>query len=583
MSIKRKIFLYIISFYIFIAIVIYVYFSITVIKNYRNNELKDAIAQSTQLKANFEIPFQGIFNTQSLLENDNEILSLMKQENPMTIEQKLKIESILKYASSFQKIIKGIYLIDSKGNFCTSDWQVNEELFKKYTVFENVNSVKSPMYSSVHNSNVYQLFSTVSVISYIIPVYDKIGVEKKNRVGTIFIDVNYDMLSEFFLKSSILSNGKIIIAHPSKDILYNYPYQTDFSNLLKTQLNLFNEGNNQFRTEIYGEDSLVLTNELNYYNWKLIQIVNLNEIHLLSNRMKKFTLIFFLIILIIGAIIATSISTLITKPIINLNKTMKFVDQGNLNVSIKNNRQDEIGELINSFNSMVEKLDESFKKSIASEKRKNQLEFRILQEQINPHFLYNTLDSMKWLAVIQNVENISDMATSLITLLKYNSQRSQLQVPLIHEINALKAYIRIQQNRYGNMINVVYNIAPETNNLRVVKFILQPIVENSILHAFEGYEDDSTIIVSSRIENDILLLTIEDNGIGFDTSKKNVCEELKTKNSLPLHKGIGIDNTFERIKLYYGDKYGIEVKSEIGVGTLVTLILPCIPEDIINL
>lgn len=582
MSIKKKVFLYIISVYLFIAIGIYIYFSASIIKNYRNYELDNAIAQTSQLKANFEIPFQGVFNLQALLENNSEILSLMKQEQSMTIEQKVTIESFLKYASSFQKVVKGIYLVDNNGNFCTSDWQVNESLFKEYIAAENVNSINEPMYSAVHNSNAYQIFSSVSVISYIIPIYNKLGGDNRTRIGTVFIDVNFDMLSEIFIKAAILSDEKILIAHPNNDILYKYPYQTDFSNIIEDHPNIFDEGNVQFFSKIFGEDSLVISNNLTYYNWKLIQIVDLNRIYVMSNRIKQFTLIFFIIILIIGAIIANSISDLITNPIIKLNKTMKYVDQGNLDVSINNNRHDEIGELINSFNSMVVKLDDSFKKSILSEKRKTQLEFRILQEQINPHFLYNTLDSIKWLAVIQNVENISDMATSLITLLKYNSERGQLQVPLTQEVNALKAYVRIQQNRYGDMINVVYNVAPETAELRVIKFILQPIVENSILHAFEGYEDDNTITVSTKIENKKLLLTIEDNGIGFDTSKKKE-EEQKTKNSFPLHKGIGIDNTFERIKLYYGDEYGIQVSSEIGVGTKVILMLPCISDDIKNI
>ena len=579
MNIKKKIFYYLISVYLFIALGLFLYFNFHIIKNYSDYEIKNSIKQSEQLTGNFEIPFQAIINIQALLENNQELIDFMKQKEPISIDQKNHIESFLKYASSFNNIIKGIYLLDTKGDFCTSDWQVNETLFKDYFSSTNESIMEEANYSSIHNSNNYQIFSTVSVITYIIPIFDKVNIKNKEKIGTIFIDINYDMLSEIFIKNAILSNEKILIAYPNGELLYKYPYQTDFSNLLENNEQLVKGFDNKFYTKIFGEDSLIISNDLSYQKLKLIQIINTNQIHLLSNRIKKFTIFFFIIIIVVGAIIATVISSLITKPIIKLNKTMKLVDQGNLDVSINNKRNDEIGELINSFNSMVLKLDDSFKNSIASEKRKTELEFRILQEQINPHFLYNTLDSIKWLAVIQNVENISEMATSLITLLKYNSQRSQLQVSLMQELSALKAYIRIQKNRYGNTIKVIYNISSNTTDCKIIKFILQPIVENSILHAFEGYEDNNIITVSSRIENKALLLTIEDNGIGFDNSKINIEENEKLKNALPFHKGIGISNTNERIRLYYGDKYGIFVNSKLGVGTKISIVLPCIIED----
>lgn len=210
-------------------------------------------------------------------------------------------------------------------------------------------------------------------------------------------------------------------------------------------------------------------------------------------------------------------------------------------------------------------------------KKKADMEFQILQAQINPHFLYNTLDSIKWLAVIQNVHNISSMTNSLINLLKYNISRNNKTVMLSEELESVKNYVNIQKYRYGDIFEVTYDVNEDLLEYRILKFILQPIVENAIFHGFENMEGNCLIKIIARKKDEYLIIEIIDNGIGITNER---LEDIQSPNKdKGKFSGIGLRNIEERIKLYFGEKYGLTIDSKLHEGTHVSLFLPIISNE----
>ncbi len=233
-------------------------------------------------------------------------------------------------------------------------------------------------------------------------------------------------------------------------------------------------------------------------------------------------------------------------------------------VSISCNNSD-IYQIAEHFNILIDRINHLLERSVQHEKEKCDIQMRMLQAQISPHFLYNTLNSVKWLALIRGQNEIADTITSLVDLLEYCCRDTKSLTALGDEIEFLKNYIRIQKSRNpDNKITVLYDTA-EINQYRILKLSLQPAVENAFLHAFSETSQHPEILITGKAEGRRLILQIIDNGIGFDISmiQKNLT-------------GIGIKNVDERIKLTFGAEFGQTITSRIGEGTTVTLTLPLI-------
>jgi two-component system, sensor histidine kinase YesM len=334
----------------------------------------------------------------------------------------------------------------------------------------------------------------------------------------------------------------------------------------------------QVNSKVFNKDSIIVSDTINYSDWKLIRIINTDKIFRSVNMLGKISLYIFLFFILVSLIASLLLSVSFTKPVVELNNKIKRVEKGDLSVTISTERKDELGELSASFDNMVVQLKNLIKEKVDQQKKKSDMEFQVLQAQINPHFLYNTLNSIKWLAVIQNIENISEMTSAIINLLKYNISSKNILVTLGEEIESIKNYASIQKYRYGSNFNIEYEIDDNTTNLKILKFILQPLVENSIFHGFKNYKYGGEIKIRSQIINENLLIEVIDNGCGIDKEKSESHDDETGK----MHSGIGLNNVNERICIYFGSKFGITVKSEEGNGTCVMLTLPIIKKEFHN-
>ena len=232
---------------------------------------------------------------------------------------------------------------------------------------------------------------------------------------------------------------------------------------------------------------------------------------------------------------------------------------------------DELAKLGEMFNGMMAKLNDYFNRRLELQQKKTDMELEVLETQINPHFLYNTLDSIRWLAVIQNVDNLAQMTGALISLLRYNLSKDGPIVTLRMEIESVVNYMRIQQYRYGVNLELERRLNPETMDMEMPRFILQPLVENCILHAYAKADEIGAIAVESEMRENEWLLRVIDAGCGMLEDASAI--ETQVPGSTRF-KNIGIANIRGRIRLYYGEGYGLRYLPREGGGTIAEINLP---------
>ena len=263
------------------------------------------------------------------------------------------------------------------------------------------------------------------------------------------------------------------------------------------------------------------------------------------------------------------------RPLFKLKEQMQQVMAGNLNAEIATtDSKDEISSLSRTFNNMVTEIGHLIEEIQVTQKRESELRFEMLLAQINPHFLFNTLNSIKWMSVMSGTEHITNTITALGRLLEISMNKVNDVLPIEEELENIKSYIKIQQVRYPGRFDVTYHIEKGILKEHTLKLILQPLVENSILHNIEA-RDFLMIDISDRCENGIIILQVQDNGTGMDAdTMKEILKPKKQGKKGYVFFGLGVSNVQERIQLAYGPDYGLQYDSDGNSFTTVTIRFP---------
>lgn len=300
-----------------------------------------------------------------------------------------------------------------------------------------------------------------------------------------------------------------------------------------------------------------------------------------SNRAVRTQLgILLAVSVVMSALISGLISNKITKRLQNLEKNMLRVGNGTMTQLIPIVGQDEVGRLSDTFLQMIEQIQGLLADVKAQEKQKRQMEIKVLRAQISPHFLYNSLNTINYLSLLQNATNIHVLAASLIDLLQAAVDVDEVLVPLADEIRYMKSYLTIQQYRFPQQIYVEYLLAHNVSQLCVPKMILQPIVENALIHGLREEQENPVITVKAYIlEKTGLVVTVTDNGVGMSVQKIGQIMKADTNREKLRFSGIGIHNVDARIKLQFGPEYGLSIFSEEGIFTRVEIHLPVIGNE----
>ncbi|WP_122639061.1 sensor histidine kinase [Romboutsia sp. Marseille-P6047] len=382
----------------------------------------------------------------------------------------------------------------------------------------------------------------------------------EKTLGVLIIDISETMLYDRYaeaLKSGsniyiIDSQGKIISSKDKRDIGINYKEVTG---------SIEHKNNNSSNIEI--------VSEINRYGWSIIQEIPSNILTKLSIEIAQRLLVILILVSLVALLIAYKLSVLITKPIYNIKNKMDEVMQGNLKVQVKVDKDDEIGQLEEYFNSMVKWLDYSISEIKQQEEQKRVAELSFLQAQINPHFLYNTLSGIRFLISMNKTEEAEEMLYRFTKLLRSILPKASEMISLEEEINNIENYVELQKMRHPNCFDVSYDIDPSINEFKVPSFILQPILENAILYSMEKEHNKGIISITGYRRDDGVRIVIEDNGIGM--TQNQVKAVLKKEESMNR---VGVINVHERIQLNYGEEYGLKIESIESEGTKVIFILP---------
>ncbi|WDH80612.1 sensor histidine kinase [Paenibacillus urinalis] len=277
-----------------------------------------------------------------------------------------------------------------------------------------------------------------------------------------------------------------------------------------------------------------------------------------------------------AVIISIFLSHVITRPIKKLIRNIGLVEKGHFEQVEHIRSQDEIGYLSVRFNKMSYELKRLVEKVQQEEIDKAAAEMRALHAQINPHFLYNTLGSVKWIASMQRADKIVEMTEALISMLRYATRSDGTLVSIREELDHISNYITIQNVRYYGSIQMNYEIEADSLDYLMPKMILQPIIENAIFHGFAELEEGGIITIQIQFLGDDIAIKVHDNGAGMDQETIEDLLEMNRTDADDGINGIGVQNVQRRIQLHFGQSYGLQAESILGEGTVFTIMLPAI-------
>jgi len=304
----------------------------------------------------------------------------------------------------------------------------------------------------------------------------------------------------------------------------------------------------------------------------------------------KFILFSTFVIICITLSVYINFKKTIYNPIVKIEKAIHGIVEGEMDLKIEVDKKSELYPISKSLNIMVKKVKDLISREYNEKILRKQAELNALQSQINPHFLYNTLESIRGQALEEGVDNIANMSKALSNIFRYSISRKGHMVSLGEELKNVDNYLTIQQYRFNNKFNIKKIIEKDDHNdimmYKMPKLTIQPIVENAIYHGLETKSGKGDIIIKAYTTEKRLIISVEDNGVGMDEDKVNSLNK-SFINGVGEHDiqyenkttGIGLFNVNERIRLYFGEKYGLRVYSTLGVGTTVEVVIPLVTEN----
>lgn len=406
-------------------------------------------------------------------------------------------------------------------------------------------------------------------------LYDPVTMEKIGiMVSGVYEDILCDSYTELSDKAFIIDRNGIVLSSHNKSSIGILCKNKSILGLLPSTINNYasatykNQNNNSvlvsFRPVMGNAACLVST--FDFYS------------NLRKQEMKSYiqSLLLLIVAGILGSvIISTFLSRTLSRSIRSLTKFLKSVYSGNTGERFKTNSYDEVAYLGARVNDMLDRIQRSEKDREADMKANQLLEFQLMQSQINPHLLYNTLDSMLWTLSQKRIDDATKLLTSLSEFFKRTLSGGKAMVPLSSELDTIRHYLNIQRLARQQNISLICNIDPISLNYPIIKLILQPIVENSIIHGFSGYRNDGTIKINVVLNYGVLELTVTDNGIGLLPDKIDAINSYLHLYPPPQNIcSFGLYNVHRRIIQTYGESFGVRIDSAISEYTCVTLTLP---------
>lgn len=420
-------------------------------------------------------------------------------------------------------------------------------------------------FSNAHRQNLFKEYDPL-----VVSLSRVISLNEDGRIirGVLLVDMNLRGIEAICEPISEGDIGDVYIIAPDGGVIYgeeNY----DLLNEYKTKADNLLDG-------IYPVDKeqrLLSVKTGGYTGWKIIGVWQLDKVIINYGEIRNFLVLSILAVLVMCILGTFYISNRLSSPLYKLQKSMKLVEQGNFDIRIEEGGEYVVRELSKTFNKMVQRIRELMDEIVKEQDDKRKKELDVLQSQINPHFLYNTLDSIIWLVEDERISEATQMITALSRFFRIGISSGRTVITVREELEHVRNYLAIQKIRYKNKFDFKIEADPKALEAKTIKLILQPLIENALYHGIEYIQHKGEILIEAYVEDNNLIYKIHDNGVGMTEETKNrifdADYKVTTKGS-----GVGVKNVNQRIQLYYGPDYGMRIESELEEGTTVYIKMP---------
>lgn len=398
-------------------------------------------------------------------------------------------------------------------------------------------------------------------------------------VGYVITDIKYSVLGRMFDLKSI-PGSQMLVIDSDGIILYSSSEIGQNANVSSTEYaSLYTKsGSDGSYVNFHGQRCLLVVYRSQESGFTTLAIIPHDSLFRNESTIRTNTVITLILVLVAVMLASMLLSNQITKNLNILNENIKSVSRGELDHISPVDSPDEVGQLSRAFDAMVGKLKSMLNDIRENEKQKRILEIKMLQTQISPHFLCNTLNTMNYLAQLQNADNIRELSSSLVDLLRVSLWSDDVFISIADELKYTESYLNIQKYKYLQGFTVEYDVDESLLMFRTIKLVLQPIVENALIHGIQHMISDGHIVIHITESDGDIVMSVTDNGCGMTREQIDAILGSERNENKLRFSGIGLSNVDERIHLRFGEKYGIRIYSQVGLYTTVEIHLPMIRE-----
>lgn len=482
------------------------------------------------------------------------------------------IRSVLENVANSHREVAGIFIATKEDLYVSTGMsRISRDPFQNERWYREAseNPEEIQLISVVTGRNIVtnRSYSIDDVFSLAKAVQDP---ETGEVLGVILLDIRHDIIQSSINGVTIGEKGFVFVMDQEDNIVYTpvngivYRVNPKWVKAMEPMSVQIQGGSYQIRSELSP-----------YTGWRTVGVFSMDEVMSSVNTIVYILFTCVIISLVLVVIVSFKFSRTLTNPIFKLKRLMKQAESGDLTVRFNFQHNDEIGELGQSFNHMIARIDQLIQMVYVEQENKRTAEMKSLQEQIKPHFLYNTLDTISWMARDYDAEDIVRLVDALTNMFRIGLSHGKDIITVKEEITHVSNYLYIQKIRYKDKLNYVIHVDESLYAVEVPKLILQPLVENAIYHGVKAKRGGGTITITGVPEGENLVFTVQDDGAGMPQEKvEELNRRMSERSVLDEQKSFGLFYIRERIQLCYGTGYGVHVESTLGEGTRVTITLP---------
>ncbi|MEG0152137.1 MAG: histidine kinase [Cellulosilyticaceae bacterium] len=450
----------------------------------------------------------------------------------------------------------------------------NEQIYQRGYLLNDETHIENIIDTIKMNGGVTNCFSTeIYNEKYIVMSKVIYSVYNRNKVGYVVLVLRENAVLDVYKEVNLGEGDNIILIDKNDKVLSS---KQDSKKIEEQNIEEFVEAiranqkitSNQLDFEYNNQDYMMIHNQIPNYDIEIVGGIPYKYLHKEIILISKNVILIVIICFILSMIASTIISRSITQPLHDLVDYVGAAAKQRFDKDFIDDNKDELGVVGRTFIKITKQLKEVIEQIEREQKEKTELEINMLQAQINPHFLFNTLNSLRWISMMSGAHSVSEGILALSDLLRNTIIHKAEYITIEEELDNVNNYILIQRLRYGDLFNIVLEIPEHLLEYKTLKFILQPIVENAIIHG--GCEQQQMVDIMIRLteHEKQLIFEVIDNGKGFDKI------EVKTARHSAKLSGIGVGNVKDRIRLNFGEEYSVQIASQPGVGTTVSLNIP---------